>query len=137
MDFFEYYYGVSFSPAFLRKADVATAIAVADNLRLSALLDEDLPEDAGELFYTLATAIFSAHLSELALKAKVDTNFQILNSMELEGQYFLYGLPKSVPELERVFECVTRCGDLEANMKKLTRSPVFAACTGGLVKSTY
>jgi len=125
-----------YPPCDFGKDDVATTIAAVDDLRLYALLDEDLPDDAGELFYALATAIFSAQLSEFALKAEVGTDFQVLNHNDIEGQFFIYGLPKSVPEWERVFECVARCGDAQGDSRKLTRSPVFSACTGGLVKST-
>lgn len=137
LDFFDYYGSLVLFKSLYRNPDIAMKVARADSIRLDALLDEGLPEEASELFYTLGTAILSAHLTELALKADIDANFQIMNSMEWEGQYFLYGLPKSVPDLERVFECVTRCGDAEGDMKKLTRSPVFSACTRGLVQSTY
>lgn len=117
--------------------DVAERIAWADMMRLQALLDEDNSESITGLFYILNTAIIAAHLSELAIKADVDVDFQMLINPELKGRYFIYGLPKSVSELERVFECAARCGDTGANMEKLTRSPVFSACSGGVVSSTY
>ncbi len=117
--------------------DVAERITWADMMRLQALLDEDNSESITGLFYILNTAILAAHLSELAIKADVDADFQMLINPELKGRYFIYGLPKSVSELERVFECAARCGDTGANMEKLTRSPVFSSCTGGVVTSTY
>ena len=137
LDFFEYFFVGPYGNRYRDENDISEMVAWADGMRLHALLDEETPENATRLFYILATAILSAYLSELAIKADVDANFQMLISRELEGQYFAYGLPKSVLELERVFECAARCGDTGANMEKLTRSSVFSACTGGVVTSTY
>ncbi len=137
LDFFEYFFVGPYGNRYRDENDISEMVAWADGMRLHAILDEETPESATMLFYVLATEILSAHLSELAIKADEEANFQMLISPALRGRYFIYRLPKSVSELERVFECAARCGDAEADMEKLTRSPVFSACTGGVVTSTY
>lgn len=113
-----------------KDADVATDVVKWDGLRLYALLDEKNPEDVAAVFFVLSTAILSEKLTELATMAEVEASFQSLVNRDIERRFFVNRLPQSISKLERIFRCVVRCGDVEADIEVLTRSQAFASCAG-------
>jgi len=129
----------NYFPPVLAPEDESIEVRMArtDSMRIMALLDDANSESVRGLFYLLNTAILAAQISDIADTTGLKADFGMLINKELEGRYFIDGLPKSVSELERISECAVRCGNSGADMEKLTRSPVFSSCTGGIVTSTY
>lgn len=110
--------------------EINQRIPYADLMRLAAVVDDEDQEDASELLFVLYTAILKSTLSDFAAESGIDLNFYALSDMDLTMHYFPFRLPKTFDKLKKYPECVVRCSGVKMNMKKLTRSAIFATCVG-------
>lgn len=111
--------------------EINQRIPYADLMRLAAVADDEGQEDASELLFVLYTAILKSTLSDFAAESGMDLYFYALSDRDLTEHYFPFRLPKTFDRLKKYPECVVRCSAVNMNMKKLSRSAVYASCVGG------